>query len=243
MSKNFFITAAVMIVVAISGGFYWFKQDNSNTVDDTAILSQPIIKWQEITVAESKPKMAMRINAPRIIIHSNYRVDNDVNRAIQQRIESIKDYFINVTTMVAEDNGETNILNIETEVLLVTPRLISLAFTSTERFAGINNSEPKRTFMVFDLVNNKVMIEGGELFPDALSWSRAVTIMKKDLLSDYKGDPSCDLSFAPKPNGFATSCIGVDWSHGGKHLSLIGDISISMIQGLLAPSVLSDIVQ
>ena len=244
MSKKLFIIAAVIIVVvAISGGFYWFKQDNSDTVDDAVILSQPIIKWQEITVAESKPKMAMRINAPRIIIHSNYRVDNEVNRAIQQRIESIKDYFINVTTMVAEDNDETNILNIETEVLLVTPRLISLAFTSTERFAGINNSEPKRTFMVFDLVNNKVMIEGGELFPDALSWSRAVTIMKKNLLSDYKGDPSCDLSFAPKHNGFAASCIGVDWSRGGKHLSVMGNISMSVLQEFLTPSVLSDMMQ
>ena len=145
--------------------------------------------------------------------------------------------------MAAEDNGETNIWNIETEVLLVTPRLISLAFTSTERFAGINNSEPERTFIVFDLVNNKVMIEDGELFPDALSWSRAVTIMKKILLSDYKGDPSCDLFFAPRHNGFAASCIGVDRSRGGAHLSITGNISISMVQEFLDPTALSDIVQ
>ena len=164
MSKKYFFIVIVMVVVVVFGGlFYWFLQYNNEVKDESTayIPSQPITKWQEITVAEFKPKIAMRINAPRIIIHSNYRVDNEVNRAIQQHIESIKDYFINVTTMVAEDNDETNILNIETEVLLVTPRLISLAFTSTERFAGINNSEPKRTFMVFDLVNNKIMIEGG----------------------------------------------------------------------------------
>ena len=145
--------------------------------------------------------------------------------------------------MAAVDNGETNILNIETEILLATPRLISVAFTSIENFTGIVNDNSKRTFMIFDLVNNKIMIEGSELFPDALSWSRAVTIMKKTLLSDYKGDPSCDLSFAPKHNGIAASCIGIDRSKGSRKLSLTKDIPISAVQEFLAPSILSDVVQ
>ncbi|OHB13693.1 MAG: hypothetical protein A2Y49_02130 [Candidatus Zambryskibacteria bacterium RIFCSPLOWO2_12_39_8] len=203
MSKKFFIIAAVMIVIAILGGsFYWLKQDNNEiVVSDAVTLSQPIIKWQEITITESKPKMAMHINSPRIII-----------------------------------------LNIATEVLLATPRLISLAFTSTKRFAGINNSEPERTFTVFDLINNKVMIEGNEIFRDDLAWSRATTIMKKTLLSDYKGDPSCDLSFAPKHNGLAASCIGIDNGR-NRNLSLTRNIPISAIQEFLAPSVLSDITK
>ncbi len=245
MSKKFFIIAAVIMVIVILGGlFYWFKQDNGEiAIDDAAILAQPIIRWQEIIVTESKPKMAMRINLPRIIIGNSYSLYSEINKAITQHIESLKSDFISAATTAAEDNGETNILNIETEVLLATPRLISLAFTSTERFAGINNSEPERTFMVFDLVNNNAMIEGNEMFRDDIAWSRAVKMMKNYLLADYQGDPSCDLLFAPKQNGFKASCIGVDWSRGGKHLSITGDISMSMIQEFLAPSVLSDIIQ
>jgi len=245
MFKKYFIIAVVMGAIVVSGGlFYWFLQYNNEVTDESIayIPSQPIIKWQEITITGDEPKIAIHINMPRIIIHS-YDVNNEINLEIRRHIEYLKDYFIRDATMAAIDNGETNILNIETEILLATPRLISLAFTSAERFAGNNNSEPERTFMVFDLVNNKVMVEGAELFPDDLSWARAVTIMKKVLLSDYKGDPSCDLSFAPKHNGFAVSCIGVDYSHGHKRLSLTGDISISMIQEFLAPSVLSDIIQ
>src|SRR3989344_7948636 len=237
MNKKIFI-AIVMAAMVVSGGlFYWFWPYDNEVAsnDDAYIPSQPIIKWQEVTIAEDEPKMAMRIKMPRIIIYSNYYIGSEVSRAIQRHIESFKHDFISAATTAAIDNGETNILNIETEILLATPRLISFAFTSTERFAGINNSELERTFMVFDLVNNKVMIEGGELFPDALSWSRAVTIMKKNLLSDYKGAPSCDLSFAPKHNGFAASCIGVERSRGGAHLSITGNISISMVQEYLDP--------
>jgi len=244
MSKKLFVLTVIIAISILGSLFYWFREDNSKiTLDDAVILSQPIIKWQEVTVAESKPKMAMRINAPRIIIGNNYSLYSEINKAIMLHIESLKDDFISAATTAAYDNDETNTLKIDTEVLLMTPRLISLAFTSTERFVGFDNNEPERTFMTFDLLNNKVMIEGGELFPDALSWSRAVTIMKKILLSDYKGDPSCDLFFAPKHNGFAASCIGVDWSHGGKHLSITGNISISVIQEFLTPSVLSDIIQ
>ena len=245
MNKKIFI-AIVMAAMVVSGGlFYWFWPYDNEVAsnDDAYIPSQPIIKWQEVTIAEDEPKMAMRIKMPRIIIYSNYYIGSEASRAIQRHIESLKHDFISAATTAAIDNGETNILNIETEILLATPRLISFAFTSTEDLVGINDGNPKRTFMVFDLVNNKMMIEGNEMFRDDIAWSRAATIMKKTILADYQGDPSCDLSFAPKHNGFAVSCIGVDWGHGGKHLSLIGDISISMIQGLLAPSVLSDIVQ
>lgn len=246
MSKKLFILTVVIIAISILGSlFYLFRQDNNSeiTVDDAVILIQPIIRWQEITVVESNPKMAMRINAPRIIIGNSYSLYSEINKAITQHIESLKADFLSAATTAAEDNGETNILNIETEVLLATPRLISLAFTSIENFSGIVNDDSERTFMVFDLVNNKIMIEGAELFPDELSWARAVTIMKKTILADYQGDPSCDLSFAPKYNGFAASCIGIDRSRGGEHLSITGDISISMIQEFIAPSVLSDIIQ
>ncbi|MDO8657174.1 MAG: hypothetical protein Q7K55_00425, partial [Candidatus Levybacteria bacterium] len=174
---------------------------------------------------------------------NSYSLYSEINKAITQHIESLKSDFISAATTAAEDNGETNILNIETEVLLATPRLISLAFTSTENLAGINDDDPRRTFSIFDFVKGKLLIEGNEMFRDDIAWSRAVKIMKNYLLTDYQGDPSCDLSFAPKYNGFAASCIGVDWSRGGKHLSITKDISISMIQEFLAPSVLSDIIR
>ena len=245
MSKKFFIIATVMMVIAILGGlFYWFKRhDNEIAGSDAVILNQPIIKWQKITITESEQNIAMYIRAPRIIISNNYRVDNEINQAIMRRIESLKDDFISAVSTAAEDNGETNILNVETGVLLVTPRLISLSFTTTEHLAGINDNEPERTFIIFDLVKGELMVEGNELFRDDIAWSRAVKMMKNYLLADYQGDPSCDLLFAPKYKGFAASCIGIDRSRRGEHLSITGDISMSMIQEFLAPSVLSDIIQ
>ncbi|MBI2645408.1 hypothetical protein HYW94_04525, partial [Candidatus Uhrbacteria bacterium] len=160
-----------------------------------------------------------------------------------QHIEYSKDWFISGVTTAAEDNGETNTLRIDTEVLLLTPRLISLAITSVQHLAGIKDSDPEQMFLVFDLVNGKLIVEGNELFRDDLACSEAITIMKTSLLADYQGDPNCDLFFAPRHNGFAMSCIGVDQSRGNKHLSLTGDISISIIQEFLAPSVLSDITK
>lgn len=245
MSKKFFIIATVMTVIAILGGlFYWFKQHDSEIADsDAVILNQPIIKWQETTIVESEQNIAMYIRAPRIIVSDNYRVGNEINQAITRRIESLKSDFISAVSTAAEDNGETNILNVETGVLLATPKLISLAFTTTEHLAGVNDNEPERTFIIFDLVKGELMVEGDELFRDDIAWSRAVKMTKNYLLADYQGDPSCDLLFAPKHNGFAASCIGVDWSRGGKHLSITRDISMSMIQEFLASSVLSDIIQ
>jgi len=160
-----------------------------------------------------------------------------------QHIEYSKDWFISGVTTAAEDNGETNTLNIDTEILLMTPRLISLAFTSTQHLAGIQDSDPERLFLVFDLVNKETLKEGNELFRDDLAWSEAVKAMKTSLLADYQGDPNCDLFFVPKHNGFAVSCIGVDWSREGAPLSIAGNISMSMVQEFLDPSVLSDIVQ
>jgi len=238
------LIAGAIIAAVLAILFYLLPQREDEDMGQTANMpGQAVISWQKIKITEERKNVLIDITVPRIIIGSSYNLDSEINKAITWRVDLLKSEFISGVTTAAYDNGETNTLNVETEVLLATPRLISFAFTSTERFAGINNSEPERTFMVFDLVNNKVMVEGDELFPDALSWSRAVTIMKKTLLSDYKGDPSCDLSFAPKHNGFAASCIGVDWSRGGTHLSITGNISISMIREFLTPSILSDIVQ
>ena len=160
-----------------------------------------------------------------------------------QHIEYSKDWFISGVTTAAEDNGETNTLNVDTEILLMTPRLISLAFTSTQHLAGIQDSDPEQLFLVFDLVNGESLKDGNELFRDDLAWSEAVKVMKTALLADYQGDPNCDLFFAPRRNGFAASCIGVDWSRRGEHLSITRDIPTSMIQEFLAPLVLSDIIQ
>ncbi|MFH1197509.1 MAG: hypothetical protein V1720_17545 [bacterium] len=245
ISKKFFILVTVMMALAILGGlFYWFKwRDNKIVNSDAAILNQPIVKWQEITVTESEQNIDMHMRVPRIIIYDNYRVNSEVNRVIMRCVESLKGDFISAVSTAAEDNGEVNILNVETEVLLVTPRLISLAFTATEHLAGINDDDPERTFIIFDLVKGELMMESIELFHDEIAWSRAVKIMKNYLLTDYQGDPSCDLSFAPKYKGFAASCIGIDRSRRGEHLSITKDIPISMIQEFLTPSVLSDIIQ
>ncbi|MBI1975831.1 MAG: hypothetical protein HYS59_02440 [Candidatus Vogelbacteria bacterium] len=243
MSKKLFI-AVVIVVAVLASLFYLFQQREDEDVNKTVnMTSQPIVSWQKTTITEAMNNSVININSPKIIIYDNYVLESKVNEAITQHIEYSKDWFISGVTTAAEDNGETNILNIETEVLLATPRLISLAFTSTEDLAGINNDDPKRTFMVFNLVNNKMVIEGNELFRDDIAWSRAAKMMKNYLLADYQGDPSCDLFFAPKNKGFAASCIGIDRSHRGKHLSITGDIPISMIQEFLAPSVLSDVIQ
>src|SRR3989344_1598333 len=103
MSKKVFLIATVMIVIAILGGlFYWFKRHGSEiSGSDTVVLSQPIIKWQKITIIESDKNIAMYIRAPRIIIYNNYRVDNEVNQAITWSIESLKDDFISAVTTAA----------------------------------------------------------------------------------------------------------------------------------------------
>ena len=233
------IVAAVLAIL-----FYLLPQREDEDIDQTAnIPGQPIISWQKIKITEERKNVLIDITVPRIIIGSSYNLDSEINKAITWRGDLLKSEVISGVTTAAYDNGETNTLNVDTEILLMTPRLISLAFTSTQHLAGSKDKDPERMFLVFDLVNGELLKEGNELFRDDLAWSEAVKAMKMALLADYQGDPNCDLFFAPKHNGFAASCIGVDWNRGGKHLSLTGDISMSMIQEFLAPSVLSDIVQ
>ena len=223
---------------------YLLPQRDNEDINKTAnISSQPIVSWQKIIITEAINNSVITINSPKIIIYGNYDLENKVNEAITQHIEYSKDWFISGVTTAAEDNGETNTLRINTEVLLLTPRLISLAFTSTQHLAGIKDSDPKQMFLVFDLVNGKLIIEGNELFRDDLVWSEAVKAMKASLLADYQGDPSCDLFSAPKHNGFSASCIGVDRGRGLRNISITGDIPISMLREFLAPSVLLDIIQ
>ena len=241
--KKIFI-AGVAVTTVFASLFYLFPQHNNKDINKTAnIISQPVVSWQKITITETERNMVININAPRIIIGKSYSLDSEINKAITQHIEYSKDWFISGVTTAAEDNGETNTLNVDTEILLMTPRLISLAFTSNQHLAGSKDRDPERTFLVFDLVNGESLKEGNVLFRDDLAWSEAITIMKTSLLADYQGDPNCDLFFAPRRNGFAASCIGVDWSRRGEHLSITRDIPTSMIQEFLAPLVLSDIIQ
>ncbi|MDO8676881.1 MAG: hypothetical protein Q7K16_04550 [Candidatus Azambacteria bacterium] len=236
------IAGAVIAAVFVSL-FYLLSQRENEYIDKTAnILGQPEISWQKITITEKKKNVLMNITAPRIIIDGDYGLNSEINKAITQWIEYSKSDFISAVTTARPDNGETNTFNINTEVLLITPRLISLAFTVNEYLGDIQEKDPEQTFIVFDVEKDRVM-ESVELFRNMLAWSKAVRIIKASLLSGYKGDPNCDLFFAPKHNGFAASCIGIDWSRGGEHLSITGDVPMSIIQEFLAPSVLSDIIQ
>ena len=240
ISKKIFILATAIITMSILGGlFYWFRwHDNKIVNSNVIILDQPIVKWQEITITESEQNIDMHMRVPRVIIYNDYRINSEVNRVITRCVESLKGDFISAVSTAAEDNGEINTLNVETEALLVTPRLISLAFTATEHLAGINDNDPERTFIIFDLIKGELMMESIELFRDEIAWSRAVKMMKNYLLANYQGDPSCDLSFAPKYKGFAASCIGIDRSRNGEHLSITRDIPTSMIQEFITPSVI-----
>src|SRR3989344_5482313 len=153
MSKKIFI-AGIAVTAIFVGLFYLFLQHNKENINKTAnTLSQPVASWQKITITETERNMVININAPRIIIGKSYSLDSEINKAITQHIEYSRDWFISGVTTAAEDNGEINTLNVDTEVLLLTPRLISLAFTSTQHFAGIKDSDPERLFLVFDLVN------------------------------------------------------------------------------------------
>ena len=233
------IIAAVLVVL-----FYLLPQREDEDIGQTANMpGQPIISWQKIKITEEKKNMLIDITVPRIIIGSSYNLDSEINKAITWQVDLLKSEFISGVTTAAYDNGETNTLNIDTEVLLITPRLVSLAFTTAEHLAGIGDNDPERTFIIFDLVNGKSLKEGNELFRDVSSWREAIKAMKSCLLAVYQGYTICDLFFAPKQNGFSMSCIGVDYSLGGKQISLTKDIPISMVQEFLTPSVLSDVTQ
>lgn len=207
------------------------------------INSNLIIDWQKNTILEKENRVTINIVVPRMSISNNSILERKINKAITQDINYIQHDFMSAVTTAAEDNGDENILNIKTGVLLMTPRLISLAFTATEDLSGINDNDPETTFLVFDLEKGKNVIEVTELFKNDLAWSEAVIIMKSELLSGYQGKPNCDLLFAPKKNGFAASCIGVDSSRGWEHVSIAKDIPIAMIQKFVVPSLLLDIIQ
>jgi len=238
------IIAGIAVMAIIAGLLYLFLQrENEDMQKTTSQTSQHIASWQKITITEAMNNSVIDINLPKIMIYGNYDLQSKVNEAITQHIEYLKDWFISGVTTVAEKDKEASTLNVDAEILLMTPRLISLAFTSTEHLAGSKDKDPKRMFLVFDLAKGESLKEGNELFRDDVAWSEAVRAMKASLLADYQGDPNCDLFFAPKYNGFVASCIGVDLSRGRKHLSITGDISISTIQEFLAPSILFDIIQ
>ena len=244
MFRKIFIIAAISVF--IFGGLFYFsaRRDSEEMVGKEVKAGQPIVNWQKIMITEKEQNISINMTVPRVIIYSSDGLGNKVNKAITGYIELLRDDFIFSVGTAAYDNGETSTLNVDTEALLITPRLISLSFTVAEHLAGIEkDDDPQQTFLIFDLTNSAMLKEGNELFRDDIAWSRAVKMMKNYLLADYQGDPSCDLLFAPKYNGFAASCLGVDWSRGGKRLSITGNISISMIQEFLAPSILSDVIQ
>lgn len=244
MSKKIFIIAVIIAIFISASLFYLFtKHEKEDVIEAIRTDSKLFISWQKITITEEEENISINISVPRVIIPSNYDIEDKVNKGIIYYIEYLKNDFISAVSTAAEDNGEINTLNIDTEILLITPRLISLALTKTEDLAGINDHDPERTFFVFDLINGKRIIEDNEFFRNDSAWFKAVRMIEASLFSDYQKEPNCDLLFAPKYNGFAASCIGVDWDRGGEHISVNGNIPISMIQEFIAPSILSDIIQ
>lgn len=239
--KPFIVVVLAITFFAIL--FYVFAQSNDENIVEVAnVTSPPAVSWQHITIAEPEQEILIHISVPRIE-DSGHDSVGAVNKEITQYLELLKNEFIHSVSTVAYNNGETNTLNIDAEILLINPQLLSLAFTETEHLAGVQDKDSERTFLVFDLLQGKLMLEDVKLFHDDLAWANAVEIIKTSLLSAHQGNPSCDLLFAPKSGGLAASCIGVDWSKGGEHLSIAGDIPVSMIHELLAPAVLSDVTR
>ncbi|MCG2690030.1 hypothetical protein L6252_01995 [Candidatus Parcubacteria bacterium] len=242
MLKKILIIAIVVSIPISIGLFYFFTQHNSKDNVEVVIDNKIFISWQKITIKEKAKDISINIALPRVIIPDDNNSETMVNKKIEQNIELLKNDFIFTVSTAAEDNGETNTFNINTEILLANPRLISLAFTITTHIAGTKDDDPKRTFLIFDLINN-TLVEGNELFRDNVAYAKAIEIMKTSLPTNYQEIPGCDLLFAPKYNGFAVSYVGIDWNRGGEHLSITRDIPISLIQEFLAPSVLSDIIK
>jgi len=104
------IVAAVLAIL-----FYLLPQREDEDIDQTAnIPGQPIISWQKIKITEERKNVLIDITVPRIIIGSSYNLDSEINKAITWRVDLLKSEFISGVTTAAYDNGETNILNIET---------------------------------------------------------------------------------------------------------------------------------
>lgn len=248
MSGKFFSKAIAVIfgiIIAISFlafALCWNKEEEVSHV--VKQLSQPVIKWQKITIEEEPKKFLISLRIPEVAIYTNDSLSEKINGDVAGYIGALKDIFIRGVKTAADDNGEASTLNIDTEILLMSPRLISLAFTSSDHFSGSKAGDPKRTYLIFDLEKGEMMREGNELFRDDLAWAEAIRIMKPLLLSKYDGEPSCDLMFAPKQEAFLASCIGVDYSNEDKGpFSIFGDIPISAIQEFVAPWALKEIFQ
>ncbi len=240
MLKKIFIIVIIILIPIFIGLFYFVAQHSSKDTVEVIMDNKVFISWQKITITEKD--ISINVALPRMIIPDDYKLEVMINKAIARDIELLKNDFISTVSTAAEDNEETNTLNIKSEILLISPRLVSLAFTITTHIAGAKDDDPERTFLIFDPINS-TLVEGNELFRDDLAWSKAEKAMKIFLLSNYQETTNCDLFFAPKRNGFSASCIGIDWNHGGEHFSIIRDIPISMIQEFLAPSLLSDVIK
>src|SRR3989338_4982228 len=112
------IIAGIVVAAIFAGLFYLFPQRKNEDINKTSnIISQPIASWQKITITEARDTMVININLPRIIIYSSNTLENEVNEAIMQHIEYSKDWFISGVSTAAEDDGETNTLNVGTEIL------------------------------------------------------------------------------------------------------------------------------
>lgn len=255
MSKKIFFAMffTVIIISAFLSSIYLHHEvsemgmksrDNGNVGKITETARRPIVSWQQVTttILEAKREIVISINVPKVIISGNDYLSSEINKAITRRIESLKNDFVFAVSTAADDNGETNTLDINTETLLITTRLVSFAFTATEHLAGIQVHNPEWTFLAFDLVDNRWLREGNEVFQDDYAWARAVSKMKSILLAQYSEKSSCDFMFAPRNNGFAASCIGVDFSNGAAHIAVAGDIPISAVQEFVKPSILSHIM-
>ncbi|RJQ32440.1 hypothetical protein C4572_00870 [Candidatus Parcubacteria bacterium] len=233
------------IIIAISFLAFALRWNKKEEVSQVAKqLSLPVISWKKITIEKEPKKFLISLRVPEVAFYTNDSLAEKINEDVDRYIGALKDTFIRGVITAADDNGEASTLNIDTEILLMSPRLISLAFTSSDHLSGGKVGDLERTYLIFDLEKGEMMREGNELFRDDLAWAEAVRIMKPLLLSKYDGEPSCDLMFAPKREAFSASCIGVDYNNEDKGpFSIFGDIPISAIQEFVAPWALKEIFQ
>ncbi|MCG2690430.1 hypothetical protein L6252_04125 [Candidatus Parcubacteria bacterium] len=250
MSKKIFIIATVLVLI-FSGFFYCLLKNNNKirTVEytDKIIGSvHPFISWQKITITEEEQNIFIAINVPRVIIYDGNGLASKVNEAVMSYINLLKDDFIfSVGTAAFDDRGK-NTLNIDTESLLTSPYLISLSFTASRHLAGIKDDEPEQTFLVFDLARKRLVKSDKEFFISDSAWAKTTEMAKSLLLfehKDYKTEVNCDLFFAPKCKGLATSCIGIDHSRANSHLSVEGEMPLLMVQDFISKEILSEIYQ
>ena len=201
-----------------------------------------LINWQKIVITEKEPDLlSISITMPRVTIYNNYELQNKISETITWYTNLLKDDFIDAASTIADENGDINTLDIDVDLLLATPRILSLAFIETKYLAGIRDDNPERTYLVFDLEKGELILNDVKLFRDDLAWFDAVEVIKRSLFPDYQEEPNCDLLFAPKKGGFAASCIGVDFDQGGKNISVTGDIPLSAVQKFISPEILNDI--